>query len=220
MSGEGNGERSLRWLRRAVGGSVSRTVARKAGCPVATLTNPADWPAGLRPRGVLYATDHPEPDPSSFALAYELAEARAGELTVLYVPPRLWTQQGRRAEGQWRRLTALVPGCRLLVRHGPTTDVVLGTASGTDPGFLIGSMHAALNPDPYTMYTYNPPSGAILKHPTGYVGVGKSQALFQPAQSQVAGMVGTTIHHLLLVLDPITSAVVFVSAPVPGTFVP
>ena len=131
------GARRRGWVRRAVGGSVSRTVARKAGCPVATLTVPANWPPTLRSRDVLYATDHPEPDASSFTLARDLTEARAGELTVLYVPPRLWARQGRRAEEQWRRLVARVPGCRFLVRRGPTADAVLRTGSAVRAGLVV-----------------------------------------------------------------------------------
>jgi hypothetical protein len=131
------GSRRRGWFRRVVGGSVSQTIARKAGSPVATLTVPADWPPTLRPRGVLYATDRPDPDAGSFTLARDLAEARAGELTVLYVPPLLWARQGRQAEEHWRRLIARVPGSRLLVWQGPTTHVVLRSASALRAGLVV-----------------------------------------------------------------------------------
>jgi hypothetical protein len=166
------GTRRRGWLRRALGGGVSRTITRKAERPVGTLTVPADWPPGLRPRAVLYATDHPEPDVHGFALAHDLARARGGEFTVLYVPPRLWARQGRRTEDQWRRLIGL------------TTDLVLGTASALRAGLVVmpawgrsglrdlfDPAAAVRNRAPCPVLTVHPPAGGARAGPASSDGI-------------------------------------------------
>ena len=97
---------------------------------------------------------------------------------------------------------------------------VIGGFSGTSPGFWAGPHHVPLNVDAYTKYTFDPPSGTVLKHSSGTVGVGKGVATFQPDPELVSGLVGQTLHHVLLIFDPLTGAVEYVSSPVPGTLLP
>ena len=124
-------------LRRALAGGVSRTVARNAGGAVATLTLPKSWPTGLKPTGVLFATDHPQPDASAFALAQQIAQSRGGELVVLYIPSALRPSRTRKAEAEWRRMAAASPGCRLRVQTGATTEEVLRAASALRIGLVV-----------------------------------------------------------------------------------
>jgi nucleotide-binding universal stress UspA family protein len=126
-------------LHRALAGSVSGAVVRKSGCAVATLTVPERWPTGLKPKGVLFATDHPEPDAYAFGLAHRIARSSAGELTVLYIPSALRPRRAERAAAEWRRLTAAVPDCRLQVQPGATTEEVLRAASALSFGLVVMS---------------------------------------------------------------------------------
>lgn len=97
---------------------------------------------------------------------------------------------------------------------------VIGSLSGATPGFWLGGVQVPINPDAYTLFTFDPPSGAVLKHSSGTVGVGKSVATFKPPTELALGIVGETVHHALLILDPFTGEVVHASNAVPGTLVP
>jgi hypothetical protein len=96
---------------------------------------------------------------------------------------------------------------------------VLGSVSGTSPGFMGGGVHVPLNIDAYTLYTVNPPSGTILKHGQGIAGTLHPKATFQPSTALTASLAGVTIHHLLVAFTS-AGSVTCVSAPVPVTVLP
>ena len=97
---------------------------------------------------------------------------------------------------------------------------VLGSLSGTSPGFFLGKAHIPLNPDVYLDYTLNPPSGGLLKHSSGVVGFGPNVATFKPSDPAAVSLIGTTVHHVVVLVDAVTGDVLEVSSPVPGTLLP
>jgi hypothetical protein len=96
---------------------------------------------------------------------------------------------------------------------------ILGSQSGTSPGFDLGGVHVPLNPDEYTDVTLDPLSGSLMKHGKGLVGTIKPLATFKPSTAQIATMAGETLHHVLVVFDS-RGVPISVSAPVPVTVLP
>jgi nucleotide-binding universal stress UspA family protein len=109
-------------LWRAVVGGVSRSVARKAPCPVVWVTVPEDRPVPTTFQTVIYATDHRAPDGYALGLARSLARSADAQLIVLSVRPA-----GRGGAAK-PRLAAHVHGIRPVVRTGSLAWEVLGMA--------------------------------------------------------------------------------------------
>jgi len=93
-----------------------------------------------------------------------------------------------------------------------TAYLVLGSASGTEPGLLLGSVDVPLVPDPYFVWTANNPNEGPLVGTFGLwtPGTPSIAELKLPPSSQTA-LVGLTLHHAFVALD-LASPVLFVQA--------
>jgi nucleotide-binding universal stress UspA family protein len=130
----GAGRRGGLW--RALAGSVSRAVARRARCPVVRVTVPEERSHPVAPRRVLLATDSREPDGYSLRLAHSLALNGGEELFVLSARPA--TQSEPDGCGTAKRpLTTRVPGVRPLVRVGSLVEEVLRMAHDLRPALVV-----------------------------------------------------------------------------------
>lgn len=100
--------------------------------------------------------------------------------------------------------------------------LVLGTFSGTAPGFAVdGATVLPLNPDAYWVQTLTNPNAPPLSGSLGVLdAVGRAQASLQVPP--IASLQGLTAHHAFLALNafPALPAVPAVSNPVPVAFVP
>jgi hypothetical protein len=97
---------------------------------------------------------------------------------------------------------------------------VLGSFSGTSPGFRMDGLSIPLNPDDYLTYTLNPSKGTILKHSSGILGATKKpMPRFDPPGDLAVTLVGVTINHVLVIFDDLGTAI-SASAPVPLTVLP
>ena len=97
---------------------------------------------------------------------------------------------------------------------------LLGSASGTTPGTLVGSFLLPLNtPDPWFTITLGSPTLFF----SGSVGTldaaGQAQATLNWPASVPPYFAGTTLHHACVTLDPVTFAVTSVSNAVPVNLV-
>jgi nucleotide-binding universal stress UspA family protein len=123
-------------LWRALTGSVSRAVARKAPCPVVRVTVPEERSHPVAPRRVLFAIDSREPDGYSLGLAHSLALNGGEELFVLSVRPATQSEPDGCGTAT-RRLTACLPGVRPLVRVGSLVEEVLRMAHDLRPAVVV-----------------------------------------------------------------------------------
>jgi nucleotide-binding universal stress UspA family protein len=130
----GAGRQGSLW--RALTGSVSRAVARRARCPVVRVTVPGERPHPIAPRRVLLATDSREPDAYSFALAHSLAANAGEELFVLSVPPAAGSRVNGR-ETEKHRPVGRIPGVRFLEREGSLVEEVLRMARDLRPAVVV-----------------------------------------------------------------------------------
>jgi hypothetical protein len=96
---------------------------------------------------------------------------------------------------------------------------VLGSFSGTSPGFELDGVHVPLNPDDYLTYTLDPPKGKTLKHSTGIVGKKKPMPTFRLTAPLGAELAGLTVNHVVVIYGA-DGHVACVSAPVPVTVIP
>lgn len=130
----GAGRRGGLW--RALTGSVSRAVARRARCPVVRVTVPGERPHPSPPRRVLYATDSREPDDYSLGLAHSLAANAGEELFVLSVRPAGGSGTDGRGTAK-HGPAARLPGVRFLEREGSLVEEVLRMAHHLRPAVLV-----------------------------------------------------------------------------------
>jgi hypothetical protein len=90
--------------------------------------------------------------------------------------------------------------------------LVLGSATGTDPGMLLGTVAVPLVPDPYFLWTANHPNEGPLVDTFGAWESGSpSIAQLKLPSSSASALVGLTLHHAFVALDP-ASALLFVQA--------
>jgi nucleotide-binding universal stress UspA family protein len=125
-----------RGLWRALTGSISRAVARRARCPVVRVTVPEERSDPIAPRRVLLTTDTREPDADSLGLAHSLAANAGEELFVLSVRPAAGLRENGR-ENQKHESIARVPGVRLLRREGSLVEEVLRAAHDLRPAVVV-----------------------------------------------------------------------------------
>ena len=97
---------------------------------------------------------------------------------------------------------------------------LIGTMSGTEPGFPIAPFHLDLNLDGYFLATINAPLGdGVLSTPAG-----AATAAVTVIPGSVPGLAGTTFHHAYLVFDLQSGTgatpLVFASGSVPLTLTP
>lgn len=120
----------------SLAGSVSRTVARRAHCPVVRVTVPGPGPHQLAPGRVIYASDRDVPDTYALGLAHSLARAAGEELFVLSVRPEPRSDSVDRGVVR-QRLPIGGPGVRPLVRTGSLVEEVLREAGNLRPALVV-----------------------------------------------------------------------------------
>ncbi|MBM3977122.1 MAG: hypothetical protein FJ299_09045 [Planctomycetes bacterium] len=96
---------------------------------------------------------------------------------------------------------------------------LLGTTSGTTPGFTFDSLLIPINIDAYTNFTIASPNKPPLTDSLGVINLFgfASAKLTVPAGTT---LVGLTVSHAYVVIEPTPLSVVFVSNPVSLTLVP
>jgi len=105
--------------------------------------------------------------------------------------------------------------------HAGQEFVILGTMSGTLPGFDHGGWRIPINPDLYTAILVFQPQLSPIAPLHGYLdGSGKATATFELVRRwRSAPVVGRTFHHVVLLLDG-HGEIAFVSNAVPVTVRP
>jgi nucleotide-binding universal stress UspA family protein len=127
-------------LWRALTGSVSRAVARRAHCPVVRVTVPGERSYPIAPRRVLFATDTWNPDGDSLGLAHSLAVNGGEELFVLSVQPAAGSGLHGRGTAI-HRPAARIPGVKWLEREGSLVEEVLREARDLSPAIVVMGTH-------------------------------------------------------------------------------
>jgi hypothetical protein len=95
--------------------------------------------------------------------------------------------------------------------HAGRVYWVIGSLSGTSPGFDFGSVHVPLNPDAYLGFTIAHPNQAPLYNAVGVLdGAGRAQAQFVIPPFTSSALSGAKVHHVYGLVD---GAVDFVSHP-------
>jgi nucleotide-binding universal stress UspA family protein len=128
----GAGQRGGLW--RALAGSVSRAVARRASLPVVRVTVPDERSHPAAPRRVILATDREEPDASAFELARSLSRNGGEELFALFVRPAGGSDGGKAVDP---RLTERGAGIQPLARVGSLVEEVLRAAHDLRPALVV-----------------------------------------------------------------------------------
>lgn len=104
--------------------------------------------------------------------------------------------------------------------YAGATYAVLGSISGTAPGFTLQGKHVPLNFDSYTQFTLQSPNTAVLAASIGTLdATGSGQALFSLPAGAPAALAGLVLHHAALVVTA-GGVVAAVSNPVAVTLVP
>jgi hypothetical protein len=95
---------------------------------------------------------------------------------------------------------------------------VAGSLAGTTPGFDVGGLHVPLNLDPYFFISLGgttPIVGGI-----GFLDTtGQATAVFDLPLATNPVLVGFTVNHAFVALDPLTGALRAVSNPVAANLV-
>jgi hypothetical protein len=106
--------------------------------------------------------------------------------------------------------------------HAGREYLILGSASGTAPGFTCSGVAVALNPDAYMLFSLLFPGRSPLQKSRGTLDLdGKASAIFKPARAWRAScLVGRTFDHAYVVLGGGTPRALFASNSVSVTIVP
>ncbi|TAJ24907.1 MAG: hypothetical protein EPO68_00700 [Planctomycetota bacterium] len=92
---------------------------------------------------------------------------------------------------------------------------IVGTTSGTAPGFQLGSLLLPLNVDAYTLFTAQVPNSPVLPDSLGQFDAHAHRtAKFRLPQGSDPALSGLVGHHAYLVFDAQTLAIVAVSNPI------
>lgn len=97
--------------------------------------------------------------------------------------------------------------------------VLLGSASGTTPGFAPNGLHGPLNPDRFMLAGLLSPGFSALQPVSGLLDGEGAAASDLRLQRRHRAWIGHTFHHAFVVLDS-RCRVVFASNPVPVTIAP
>lgn len=101
--------------------------------------------------------------------------------------------------------------------------LLLGSTSGTAPGFPLDGSVLPLNVDDYLIYTLNNPNAPPLSGSLGFLdAAGQAQASLAVPPGLPAGLAGLVLHHAYVVIEatPSLLAVVHASQAVPLLFLP
>ncbi len=120
------------------------------------------------------------------------------------LPVLSWNEISLHVGGE--QILGLLPGAE----HAGKSYVMLGTMSGTSPGFFVQGFHVPLNPDPYMVFTFTQPMAPFFIGFTGALDAsGRATAQVSLPASDVS-VSGITLHHAYGVFDD-SGALVFVS---------
>jgi hypothetical protein len=98
---------------------------------------------------------------------------------------------------------------------------ILGSLSGTNPGFSIQGLAVPLNIDAYLLFTVSQPGALPLFGGAASLdGAGTATALFVLVAASSPGLVGLRAHHAFAAYDPFSAAITHVSNPVSLDFQP
>ncbi len=100
---------------------------------------------------------------------------------------------------------------------------VVGSFAGTTPGFplLPTSVVLPLNKDVYTNFTFKNPNSAVLQNSKGFLDpTGAAVTTFTPPAAHASFLIGKTVHHAVVLLDPVSGLATFASNAVPLTILP
>ncbi|MAB80824.1 MAG: arylsulfotransferase (ASST) [Planctomycetes bacterium] len=98
--------------------------------------------------------------------------------------------------------------------HANRIYLMLGSRSGTLPGFFFSGFHFPLNPDDYFRFILQNPAGSPLSQPVGMLDAnGRATGAFALPPGSPAFLVGLELNHVFLVIDQ--GVVEFVSNPLP-----
>ena len=97
--------------------------------------------------------------------------------------------------------------------HAGAAYLVLGSASGTSPGFAVDGQVLPLNPaDPYFLFTLSSPGAPPLAQSIGTLdALGNATATFSLPAASSPGLAGIVVHHAFGLLDVTTAAVLLTS---------
>ncbi len=99
--------------------------------------------------------------------------------------------------------------------HAGATYLLLGSASGTEPGVPVAGGLLPLNLDAWFHFTFANPNNAVLSNSLGVLDAGgSSQAALTLPPIADPSLIGLVVHHAYAVLDASNQKVVFVSIPV------
>jgi hypothetical protein len=106
--------------------------------------------------------------------------------------------------------------------HALQLYMLAGSASGSAPGLLLGSVSLPLNPDPYFYHAINHPNHPPLNDSVGFLDLdGRAQAAFVVPAGTFPSLAGVTWHHAFVAWDIFGAlGATFASDAVPITFVP
>ena len=97
--------------------------------------------------------------------------------------------------------------------------LMLGTRSGTSPGFGFGGVHFPINPDNYFTFILNNPAGSPLARPFGTLDAdGRATSSFTLPAGTNPALAGLELHHVFAVVTP--SSIELVSNPLPLNLLP
>ena len=120
-------------------------------------------------------------------------------------------------EGTPLRISAASGGSQQLALRRPKQAgaryLLMGTASGTTPGLLIGSLRVPLNVDAYLLYTMSTPNTPLLSNSWGTLDSARATARFKIPP--LPGLAGLTLHHAFVTLEKTKLALVTASNAVP-----
>lgn len=92
--------------------------------------------------------------------------------------------------------------------------LVVGSATGTDAGPIVDGLEIPLTPDAYTALTLDPALTPVV-HGYGLLdGQGRASASVTLAPQSDAALIGLTVRHAFVVVDPLDLSLSLVSAPV------
>jgi len=97
--------------------------------------------------------------------------------------------------------------------------LMLGTRSGTSPGFGFGGAHFPINPDNYFTFILNNPAGSPLARPFGTLDAnGRATSSFTLPAGTNPALAGLELHHVFAVVT--LNSIELVSNPLPLDLVP
>ncbi len=106
-------------------------------------------------------------------------------------------------------------------QHAGDFYLLLGSATGIEPGVPLGNAVLPLLPDAYLAQTLSQPNSSILQGSLGVLDAwGRGYATFELPPGVPASLAGLTLHHAYLVFDAVTLEVKLASNPIPVLLTP